>query len=69
MLKSKDDQEFYARDRSDRNSMLEMLARRSKSNLIRKYRKYLHFFGCENEQHTCFSYFLNQKSKNVFYSS
>ena len=33
MLGSKDDRKFFARDRSDRISMLEMLARRSKLEL------------------------------------
>ena len=33
LLGSKEDRKFYARDRPDRTSMLEMLARRSKSKL------------------------------------
>ena len=33
LLGSKEDRKFYDRDRSDRNSMLEMLARKSKLKL------------------------------------
>ena len=33
LLGSKEDRKFYARDRSDRNSMLEMIARKVKSKL------------------------------------
>ena len=29
-------------------------------NLIRKYRKYLPFFGCENEKHMCFSFYWSR---------
>ena len=33
-------------------------------NIIRKYRKYLHFFSCENEKNMCFSYFWSKCVQN-----
>ena len=44
MLGSKDDRKFYDRDRSDRNSMLEMLARKSKLKLDKESLKIFALF-------------------------
>ena len=47
MLGSKDDRKFYDRDRSDRNSMLEMLARKSKLKLDMERQKIFALFVLE----------------------
>ena len=56
MLGSKDDRKFFARDRSDRISMLEMLARRSKLELTQAKQKIFALLSCENQKNLCFSY-------------
>ena len=52
LLGSKEDRKFYARDRSDRNSMLEMIARKLKLKLDKEKLKIFALFWCENEKHT-----------------
>ena len=44
LLGSKEDRKFYDRDRSDRNSMLEMLARKWKPNLDMEKQKIFALF-------------------------
>ena len=59
---SKEDRKFYARDRSDRSSMLQMPAWKLKLKLDEENRKYLHFLWSEN---MWLSYFLLRFIKQI----
>ena len=53
LLGSKEDRKFYARDRSDRNSMLEMIARKLKLKLDEEKLKILALFSVVKMRKLC----------------
>ena len=66
LLGSKEDRKFYARDRSDRNSMLEMITRKLKLKLDEEKLKILALFSVVKMRKLCgFHTFVQNQYKNI----